>query len=374
MAVKKKNVLVVYSCFTYSMRATTREHLKSFRNYGNERIYYLNLAYHKVPRYISLINLDLIIFHTLFLTNHWKGKDHFNKLLKRAEIIKNIPAVKVMLPQDEFYYSDLFCNFIKEFNINYVFSVAPENEWKNIYSTVNFSKVKFISVLTGYLDDKKLRLIQRYVSKNQDRDIDIGYRTAGKPYFWFGRHGFLKEEIAKIFLKLAPSRGLNIDISTNNEDAILGNSWYQFLARCKYTIGVESGTSMIDPDGSIKKNVENYLQKNPQANFEEVEKNCFQDLDNTCNLYAISPRHLEACATRTCQVLTKGEYGKVLKPGQHYMELNKDFSNINELLDDLVEDKKREKIVENAYHDIVASGKYTYKMFVGKVISESLKT
>jgi hypothetical protein len=87
---------------------------------------------------------------------------------------------------------------------------------------------------------------------------------------------------------------------------------------------------------------------------------------------AISPRHLEACATRTCQVLVEGEYNGVLIAGRHYLELKRDFRNLEELLGTIKEDRLREQIVANAYRDVVESGKYTYRAYVDLILREAL--
>ena len=55
--------------------------------------------------------------------------------------------------------------------------------------------------------------------------------------------------------------------------------------------------------------------------------------DGRLQLFAISPRHLEACATRTCQVLVEGEYSGVLRPGEHYIPVRKDLSNLDDVLE-----------------------------------------
>ena len=371
----KKNILFIYSYASYPMRSTTWEHLRCFQNYASDSVYYLNLALKDVPWYVGTVDFDLIIFHTLFLTNHWGGADYYrNVLMKKVEQFKKSKAVKVMLPQDEFYFSDLYCEFINDFGIDIVFSVAPSSTWRKIYRSVDFNKVRFFNVLTGYLDDNKSQKIVEMGKSLDDRPIDIGYRVSGKPYYWFGRHGFLKNQIAEKFIEKASQKGLKIDISTRDDDAILGDDWYRFLARSKYTMGVEGGTSMIDPDGTIRQRTEAYLKEHPGAPpFEEVEAACFPGVDGSCNLFAISPRHLEVCATRTCQILTEGEYNGILKPGKHYIELKKDLSNLDKVLDMIKQDHLRREMVENAYQNIVASSKYTYNSFVNFVINKSLE-
>jgi hypothetical protein len=369
---QKRKILLVSAYADFPMRATSSDHLYAFRRYADDEVYYLNLVLKSVPRYVLKIDFDLIVFHTFFLTNHWRGPAHFRKLLNRAEPLKASKAVKAMLPQDEFIQSDLLCEFIREFNIDIVFSVAPPDTWRAIYRGVDFNRVRFCNVLTGYLDEGKLNAIVAPKASLRDRPIDIGYRTLGKPFYWYGRHGFLKQDISDVFQRQAPAMGLVTDISTRQEDAIPGDEWYRFLARCKYTLGVESGTSMIDPDGKIRERTERYVELHPEADMNEVEAACFPGVDGSTRLYALAPRHLECCATRTCQILTEGEYGGILKAGVHYIELKKDFSNIDVVLKDIVDDQRRTEIVEKAFTDVVASGKYTYRSFVRFVIQCSL--
>lgn len=366
------DILIVYSSITYPLRTTSRDNVYSFRNYTGYRCYYLNMGFGKVPWYVSKIKFDLILFHDLFVCERWAGESFFKKLLKRSERLKHIAAAKVVVPQDEFIYSDLLCDFINDFNITSVFSVSPQSEWKKIYNTVDFNKVKFFLVLTGYLDDKTINRINNMADNlSLERSIDIGYR-AKYHNAWIGRHGMLKSIIADIFQSEAPQRGLNVDISMRPEDTKIGDDWYNFLLSCKYTIGVEGGASILDHDGSIMKKTDKYIAEHPEASFEEIESACFPNRDGELALFAISPRHLEACATRTCQVLIEGDYNGILTANKHYIELKKDFSNLKEVLNLLEKDQIRDKIVEQAYQDIVNSDLYKYGYFANYVIDHSL--
>ncbi|MGE3809537.1 MAG: hypothetical protein AB7K24_33150 [Gemmataceae bacterium] len=317
---------------------------------------------------------DLIIFHYLFLTNHWGGVAHFRDTMRRCRVLKDATTPKIMLPQDEFYHADLFCEFIREFSIQCVFSVAPESEWEKIYREVDFGRVKFFRVLTGYIDEEKLKRVQQFAREQPVRPIDIGYRTAGRPYFWFGRHGYLKQHIADLFEKIAPSRGLSLDISTSNQAIILGDDWYRFLLRCKYTLGVESGTSLLDWDGSVHQKTQAYVAANPSATFDDVEAACFPGRDGEISLFALSPRHLEACMTRTCQVLTEGHYNGVLQPDVHYIQMRKDLADAQRVIELMSRDELRQEMVERAYQDLIGSGAYSYRRFVEFVIEQALRS
>ncbi|NLG33316.1 MAG: hypothetical protein GX550_07330 [Syntrophomonadaceae bacterium] len=366
------NILIVHAQATYPVRTTSWDNLYCFRRYSGHKCYYLNLAFNKAPRYLKYIDFDLIIFHDLFVCARWAGKARFDKLMQRAEVLKGINIPKVVLPQDEFIFTDLLCDFINEFGISHVFSVSPSSEWRLIYDKVNFDSVKFHPVLTGYLDEKtvaKINLLSEGASS--DRSIDIGYRARyHNP--WIGRHGMLKSTIGDVFAAEGARRGLRNDISMKEEDAFIGDDWYRFLLNCKYTIGVEGGASILDRDGSIMERTERYLKGNPEASFEQVEAACFPGRDGELKLFAISPRHLEACATRTCQILIEGSYNDILKPGEHYIELKADFSNLEQVLDQVVRDDVRQAMTDHAYADIVSSGRYNYQSYVDFIIDHSL--
>lgn len=370
----KLKILVVFSHKVTPMRATLRDMLYCFGKYSDARVFYLNLALGYVPWYLRKVSFDIIIFPTLFLNSHWNPR-RFLKLQRRIAFLQNADVVKIALPQDEFHNPRALCKFINEFGVEHVFSVQPEHEWKNVYREVDFSKVQFHRVLTAYLDDDVLNKITRWKSNLTKRDIAIGYRSLGntqKNFAWFGRHGLLKVTIADRAQEVALKNGIECDISYQLKDIINGDKWYWFLLRCKYVLGIEGGTSILDWDGSLFKKTGKFVKQYPDADFEEIEQNCFPGLDGTFRGFAISPRHLEACATETCQILTEGEYNGILKPNIHYIELKKDFSNIGSVMDQVMSDDKREEITKRAYEDVVASGKYTYADFTKFVIETAM--
>ncbi|MCA1616708.1 MAG: hypothetical protein LC800_21975 [Acidobacteria bacterium] len=367
------NILNVYYYKNeYPPRATLSDHLYSFRRYTDHNCFYLNVAVRGVPSYLSGIDFDLVVFHTVLLSARWDRRE-FARVMREIAPLKEMGRVRVAMPQDEFLNTDLLCDFINEFGVDCVFSVAPESEWGKIYSAVDRRRVKFVNVLTGYLDDATLGRIERLAASAAagQRPIDIGYR-AWRGAAWLGRHGLLKAQIADVFEERGPARGLATDVSTRAEDTFFGDAWYEFLLRCKYTVGVEGGASVLDRDGSIRARTEAYAREHPRASFEEIEAACFPGADGELALFAISPRHLEACATRTCQVLVEGWYNGALRAGEHYIELKRDFSNLDEVLDLIGEDGQRERMTERAYRDVVASGRYTYRSFVESVVEQSV--
>ena len=361
------NVLIVYRLEEYPLRAAVSDHLYSLRRYSDRRCFYLNLGLRQVPRHLTSVSFDAVVFHTSFLSGRW-APGLFEELCERAAPLKGKGQVRIVLPQDEFFRTDAVSRFIADFDVDLVLSVSPESEWPKQYPDVDRERVRFGRVLTGYLDEDTVDRIDRIVAGVGQRPVDVGYR-AWHAAPWLGSQGQLKTRLASVFEAKAAERGLVADISTRHEDTILGDDWLRYLASCKYTIGVEGGASVLDFDGSLHERTQAYLDEHPGATYEQVEAACFPGRDGELDLKALSPRHLEACATRTCQVLIEGEYDGVLRAGEHYIELKRDFSNLGEVLDQIQSDERRDQIAERAYRDVVASGNWNYGRMVADLAS-----
>ena len=78
----------------------------------------------------------------------------------------------------------------------------------------------------------------------------------------------------------------------------------------------------------------------------------------------ISPRVFEAAALRTPMVLYTGGYSSLIEPGEHYIELKKDFSNVDAVLDRLRDTAGLEQMAERAYRRLVGSGEFSYARFI----------
>ncbi len=204
-----------------------------------------------------------------------------------------------------------------------------------------------------------------------NREFDIGYRARQLP-FWLGRHGQLKTQLADIFLKYLDGKSdINYDIKNTGlqgENTFNGYDWIDFLLNCRTMLGCLGGSGLLDVDGSILKKVEEYCNIHPMAKFDEVEKECFPGLDNYIHLYALSPRHFECAMTKTCQLLVEGDYQGVFRPNIDFIEIKRDFSNLDSVIDKVKNIDYCERIAENCYQHVIESGQYTYRCFTLKII------
>jgi hypothetical protein len=128
---------------------------------------------------------------------------------------------------------------------------------------------------------------------------------------------------------------------------------------------VESGVSIFDLEDKVYQGFQRLMAQNPKISFEEMsEKLIFQEWENRIPYRTISPRHFEAAAFRVCQILYEGDYSGILKPMVHYIPLKKDFSNFEEVIRMFRDTSIRHELTENAFRDLIASGKYTYRALV----------
>ena len=76
----------------------------------------------------------------------------------------------------------------------------------------------------------------------------------------------------------------------------------------------------------------------------------------------VSSRHFEAIGTKTCQIMFRGQFNDILQPDQHYLPLNDDFSNLQEILVRFSDPTQRRVIVEQAYAHVMDAHTYAHRM------------
>ncbi len=364
-------ILVIYNREpTSNWRSTYQSHLRSLESNSPHDFRYLNVALDRMPRYIRSYQPDLVVFHYTFLAVRTR-EELFDRACSLIAHLADLSCPKALIPHDEQYRPDLLCRVVRDFGVTHVFTPASQPQWSQIYADVDFEAITFTNVLTGYIDEKTVAAYSARGADGHERRIDLGYRS------WsirasHGRHGKLKHDIGRVFASRAQAHDVAADISSRREDAFLGKNWFEFLLACKYTLGVEGGSSILDWDGSYAACSAGMAASSPDTSFEEIEAACFPGVDGTFDYRIIGPRHFEAVITRTCQVLVDGDYSGIFQAGVHYIPVKRDFSDVDEVLEVVREDALRAVMVERAYHDIVESGRWTYKAFADTVLTATL--
>ncbi len=178
-----------------------------------------------------------------------------------------------------------------------------------------------------------------------------------------GKEAQEKVDIAKEFIKRLEKSEFNINIDYTESSRLYGDDWYKLMSNSKVVIGVEAGVSIFDIDGRAQETYESFIKNNPKATKEEIFE-VLEAWEGKIYYRTISPRVFEAASFKVLQVLFEGEYQGILKPMVHYIPLKKDFSNFEEVLSMIKDETLVEKIINNAYNDLIISGKYSYQSFI----------
>jgi hypothetical protein len=355
-------LLVAYASFEWPVRRTIADYLRAFEKHSGMRCDYVNIATPWARQLVRRLKPELVVFTPTLLSERWNPT--WDRIVRRLEPVIGMSAHKVIAPQDEYLRPDRICEFVDRFGIDTVLSLAAPTQWPTLYGPI-LDRVHIHRVLPGYVESAGPLPT---ASSDDDRETDISYR-AWRSAAWTGRHGQLKVEIGERVRLAATAIGLSTDISNSPRDVLLGEAWTRLLASSRWVLGTEGGSSLLDRDGTLRTRVDAFTARHPDASFEEIEAACFPGLDGNLDYRAISPRHFEAAALRTGQILVRGDYNGLMIPGVHYLALEPDFTNLDEVLRAARDEGLRRQIVERAHLDLVRSGVNSYQQFVQDILT-----
>lgn len=228
----------------------------------------------------------------------------------------------------------------------------------------------------------------------RDRAIDVGTRSARYPKC-LGDND--RNSLMDYFQQ--NEHGLKVDLGLSIGDKLRfsRSEWSDFLNRCKSTLSTEAGSYYLERDDATINEIKHYLQscsgkvamssettvrrllrrllpyqirqlitqimQKHIVKLEALEADCeFDDIyemffaaKSVAPFYskAISSRHFDAIGTHTLHVMYPGRYNDILKPGEHYFELHKDHSNLDDLIILLGQPKKLSAITSAVYDHVL---------------------
>jgi hypothetical protein len=336
-------------------RLTTLQHLAAVSRLDEPAEVLAYNAVQGAPSWLRHIRFDAIVLHTTLLCYRWTPS--FVTWKRRLEWLADLPAVKIAFPQDEYDHAHVLDEWLDELGVEVVCTVVDGRHRSELYPALSH-KATFYEVLTGYIDEDSAQRLRARMRPFSERTYDLVYRARNLPY-WFGSHGQGKHLIGQEVVVRADRHGLSHDISTRIQDAILGDAWLDFLGTGRATVGTETGSSVLDPRGKIQARIRELLQEEPGLSFDDVSRLMPTGWDDY-RFFAVSPRHLEAVATKTAQILVRGSYSGVLEPGRHYLAIEPDLSDLDEALEQVREPRLMEELAERAYEDVYLSGRWSF--------------
>jgi hypothetical protein len=335
---------------------TVLDHIEAFRRFSRHQVSTFNPKAMKHSVLLDLDAFDVVVIHySVVLSDPLFVAPRFLDKLRR------FGGLKIQFIQDDYRWVNRAAAAARDVGISVLFTIAPEPAAGQLYDE-SLPDVRRVETLTGYVPENLRNAPLRPL---RDRTIDVGYRARDLP-FWLGRQSREKAWIGQRFLELAPVYALRCDIAWREPERIYGDRWIEFVSSSRSTLGTESGASIADFDGGVELAVRAYLRTHPAAPFEEVHKAVLRPYEGNVVVNVISPRVFEAASLGTALVMFPGRYSGIVSRGEHYIALEKDFSNIDDVVTQLLDDDLVAAMTARTHDDLIKSGRWSYAAFVAE--------
>jgi hypothetical protein len=355
-----KKVLCLYGA-SQTYTSTVFEHLDAFRKYSAFTWSYIDISiFNDEPEDVNLYDAVVV---------HYSVRLPFGQINDvGVRKLCDLRGLKILFIQDEYDNTNLVKKIIRFIQFDLVFSAVPANSIQKIYPPKEFPQTRFVSCLTGYVPDGLIGQIDK-ITPPSKRSLFIAYRGRPLP-IRYGRLGQEKVVIGQHVKTYCHKHGISCDIEWDESSRIYGEDWYAFISSAKAMLGSESGSNVFDWDGDLQQTIDHFRKITPNVTESDVYQKIIEEREVDGLMNQISPRVFEMAAAKTVMVLFEGSYSGVLEPGTHFFPLKKDFSNLDQILAELRDDIKVDAMADRVHQDLIISGKYSSRQFVGMVDSE----
>jgi hypothetical protein len=360
---RKKRVLVAYSgASTYV--PTTMEYLLSLKNFTDYEVHYAHVTHR------ARIDFDLNDYDVVF--QNYCARLIFDDYLSDSyqQALLDFRGLKVIAVQDDYDRTARLHREMRRLGYHVLVTPVPPAFWRLAYPASEIPGLKIVHALTGYMPERLLESRPRLVPL-AERKVHVAYRgrDIGVKY---GRLGFDKHEIGRRMADICTSRGIPHDIAMDEQSRIYGPGWFEFLGASRTILGAESGSNAFDFDGELEKKIEQFAAKNGRKPTYEEFRPILDPLEAPFDIGQISPRVFETAMMMTPMILFRGAYSGAIKPDEHYIPLEKDFSNVDEVLSRVADIDGLNAMADRAYRQLISSEKYGYRSF-GRLIQETIE-
>ena len=239
-------------------------------------------------------------------------------------------------------------------------------------------------------------------SSRDERTIDIGTRAAR----YLPHLGDNDRNSIHDYFRCHGSSRFDFKVDLSSE-RMTRDQWVGFLRKCRGTVSTEAGSwylerddhtveairrwatrrtkgaltfrsdsilvSLIESMPSIPRRVlatiknlgfvKHELSAAQDLSFTEVYEEFFRDYKKP-EFYGkcISSRHFDAVGTKTCQIMFPGRFNNILVGDKHYITLQRDFSNIQEVVDRFIDPGYWRRMVDEAYESVMDQHTYPHRL------------
>ena len=364
-------LLVAYSN-SANYVSTTAEYLASFGQFSSFDVRYLHVTHGAEP-VVDLSEYDAVL-------NSYCARFPIEGCVSPAwrQMLTEFQGVKALAVQDEYDYTNRLHAAIRDVGFDVVFTNVPQDGLHKVYPPAAFPGVEFVTVLTGYVPDA---LVRRGNASRpmHERPITVGYRGRDlSPRY--GQLAWDKRSIAEGMLAILRARcdpfSSNIvsDIRSGEGDRLYGNAWYEWIGSCRSNLAVETGSNAFDWDGEIADEYARRAAADPAGRVDWLPFLAWlRPYERDYDMGQISARVFEAAAMRTGLICFPGRFSGILEPDKHYLPLERDFSNVGDILSALDNIPALNRMVERTWSDLIGSRRYCYERLVETVDAALLR-
>lgn len=337
---------------------TVLDHIEALSTDSRHYVYVINPLGWALPDTIAFDEFDIVVIHYSIAIIHL---EYLPTPFRNR--IRAFRGPKAIFIQDEYRDVNAYTASMLDLGIDVVFTCVPDDAIDAVYRPLHEAGVEVIPTLPGFVPDA---LTKHPVRPLADRSLDIIYRGRSLPYE-LGELAREKTRIGVGVKRRAEEHGLTVDIEWCEAARIYGPAWPNFISSGRAMLGTESGASIVDFDGHLATEVKAYREATRYADYHEVAETILRPYEGKVVIKTIPPRAFEAICLGTALVLFPGHYSGILTPGRHYIPLEKDFSNIDEVARLLRDLPFLEHLTRVARADIVDSGRYSFATFTRQV-------
>ena len=295
---------------------------------------------------LDLDEFDAIVIHYSLVTIN----DGYLAPAFRAKI-RRFDGLKVQIIQDDYRWVEEFWAMMRELGVKVLFTLVPEREIERVWPSAELPGVERITTLAGYVP------------------LDAGTQRVPSLAQPPVRHRVPRPRAAVLDRPPRPGEGVD-RAGRGRARGALRATLRRRLARRRTHLRPElAGVHELRPSDAglrerrvdhrlrrlVERGVRAYLERHPDASYDDVHRDVLAPYEGNVMMNVISPRVFEAIALRTALVLFPGEYVGILEPERHYIPLEKDFSNFDEVVERLRDLPALERMADVAFDEIIGS-------------------
>jgi hypothetical protein len=334
------------------------DHIEAFRVASQHKVKVINPIHTKCPNHFSATDYDVLMIHysiyalgNYFLSPEW------------AYSIACFEGLKIQIIQDEHRNINQMKARMRSLGVQAVFSSLALTQSQKVYDGPFMEGIEVFSCLPGYFSERLLSLPKKPLN---ERKYDIIYRGRTLPWT-LGKHAQEKSDIANAFTSWVAGKGLKLNINSVESERLYGADWDHFIQNGRAMIGTEGGATIFDFDGSLQSQYDDFLLSCPSADLEHYWNEHLRQHEELIVHKTITPKIFEAIAAKTALVLFPAEWSGVLEPDRHYIPLQRDGSNISEVITKVRDDEFLTDLVERTYVEIAERPELSFHSYIDKI-------